>query len=45
MTNYTESQARMFWDNVHTYENSIPKRDQGLYDELMFIDGVLYCDK
>lgn len=32
-----------FWKDVHKYENSIKKRDVGLYNELLFIDGVLYC--
>ena len=31
-----------FWKNVHKYENCIPKRDVGLYKELLFIDGILW---
>ncbi len=35
-------QQKEFWDNVHKYENIIPKRDEGLFKELLFIDGVVW---
>ncbi len=31
-----------FWDDVHKYEESIPKRDEKFYDELCFIDRILW---
>ena len=42
MTFNSQRQQKEFWDNVHKYENSIKKRDIGLYNEILFIDGVLY---
>ena len=34
-----------FWDNVHKYENKRINRDEGLYKELLFIDGILWGRK
>jgi len=31
-----------FWKDVHKYENAKPKRDEKFYDELCFIDRILW---
>jgi len=31
-----------FWKDVHKYENARPKRDEKFYDELCFIDRILW---
>ena len=37
-----QTTLRNFWDDVHLYENSIKKTDEGLYKELLFIDRILW---